>query len=372
MKSARAFRRWLLPVLLAPSVSILAQRVEPASDGFTNTPLLRPLNVGDRNLLDPRSARLGLPETSDVENVGYWTADKSTHTSFLDEGPQEFVPPPPDEAALPRFRRLERAYGSTPKNFTIDAVFFGRSGVDLAGATSVQMTQIGLNYTARFPFGDRFVLTLRPLGDVLFLQGPGGTGPILPPQVYKVAMDFQGDIMLNNQWGVSIGVTPGLWTDFVRFSGKDFRIPARLLLTYRYSETVFLAGGIMYTDNIQRNAFPCGGVIWDISERMRLELLFPRTRYVYKVSNVWEVYGVLEGYGSTYNITTAFPGQIIDDDFLYRDFRVMLGTQVDIYNRATLFTELGGVFCRKMKFDTPLQPTVWVNPAFILRVGVRF
>ena len=95
-------------------------------------------------------------------------------------------------------------------------------------------------------------------------------------------------------------------------------------------------------------------------------------RSVYLVNDFWQVYLVVDGYGSTYSIRSNINGSLYNEQFLYRDLRIMLGTQVDYFQRASIFVEAGGVMDRKFKFNDNLQPNYWVDPAFILRVGVRF
>lgn len=281
----------------------------------------------------------------------------------------EDLPPPESAPPLPRYRRMQ-ASGPRPKPFSVDHYFITRSNVDNAN-TSVAMSQLGVNYQARFPFSDAFQLTLRPLFNVLFLSGPGGPYD-LPPQLYTVAVDVQGDIHINEWLGFSAGLTPGIWTDFDGWNSNTFRLPARLLATFRIQDDLFVAAGAIYTDNLQHNAFPAGGLIWDPSEKIRVELLFPRSRVVYKLQENWQVYGVLEGYGNTYSIRSTIGGVTYNEQFLYRDLRLMLGTQVDFFERVSLFAEMGAVMDRKMKFDTSLQPTNTVDPGFIIRFGTRF
>ena len=266
------------------------------------------------------------------------------------------LPPP-----VPRYRASER---SAPKPVTFDFVFIGRAGVD-GPSTNVKMTELGATYRYRQPLMDRFAITARPIFDVLFLSGPGGAID-LPEQLYKVAVDFQGDYEINEQWGVSVGLTPGFWSDFAHTTSDDIRLPARVLATYRHRPGLIFAGGLLYTDNIRRNLLPGVGVIWDVTDRTRLELMWPRYRVVYKLIEDVQVYGVYERGGDTYNIRTGFDSE----DFEYRDRRFMLGTQIDYWSRASIVAELGVSFYRRFRFD--IQTDADINSAFFMRLGTRF
>lgn len=276
------------------------------------------------------------------------------------------LPPPMDQGLpLPSYHKIDRLQGGKPNPFTLDYVFIGRAGVD-APATNMKMSEVGLLYEHHWAYRDRFMFTFRPVAEVLFLSGPGGTAPELPEQLYKVALDIQGDFQIVPRFGISLGITPGLWTDFRRVTGDDLRLPARLLGTFALWDGLFIAGGVVYTDNLYRNLLPGIGVIWDVTERTRLELLWPRSKLGYRFSEELEIYGIFERGGDTYNIRA----NEVDEDFQYRDLRLMLGLKSDHWSRLSLFAETGLAFDRKLRFE--YQPDFDVKRAFIFRVGARF
>lgn len=277
--------------------------------------------------------------------------------------------PQPQDRALPRYERMARLTGAKERPFLLDVMFFGRANVE-GPATSVKMIELGGAYMHRFPIGERFLLTLKPFAGVVFLSGPSGPTPILPEQLYRVGLDVQGDLKLNEMVGLSVGVSPGFWTDFVRFSSDDVRLPARALLTAKVQDGLFVAGGVHYTDNIRRNLLPAIGILWDPIERVRVEVIYPRGRLIYFIHDEWQAYTVIERGGDTYNLRTPVAGTFVDEDFEYRDVRFLLGTQYDAWKYASVFLEAGVSFARKFRFD--YQPEADVDPAFVLRVGARF
>lgn len=276
------------------------------------------------------------------------------------------LPPPLDQGLpLPSYHKINRLQGGKPNPLTVDYIFIGRAGMD-SPATNVKMSEIGVLYEHHWPYRDRFLFTFRPVADILFLSGPGGDAPELPPQLYKIALDIQADVQITPRLGLSLGVTPGLWTDFMRVTGDDIRIPARLLGTAALWDGLFIAGGVVWTDNFYRNVLPGIGVIWDVNDRTRLELLWPRSKIGYRITEEFELYGIFERGGNTYNIRA----NEIDEDFQYRDLRLMLGVKSDHWSRVSLFAEAGVAFDRKMRFE--VQPDFDVKRAFLFRVGARF
>ncbi|MBY0586248.1 hypothetical protein K2X85_03675 [bacterium] len=276
------------------------------------------------------------------------------------------LPAPGDVLDLPSPRQFDRDNAPVyDKPATLDYIFMSRASVKNLD-TNFLVNQVGFDYRLTRPFfRTQAALTFRPAAEIMFLSGPGG-GIELPEQLYKIAFDFQLDIPFNEVFGVSLGITPGLWSDLIVIDGADFRLPARVLLTYRVNDSLFLAGGLIYTDNIRQNLLPGLGVIWDPNEKWHLEILYPRSRIVYRWNEDIAAYFVFERGGTTYNIREF--GQ--DEDFEYRDLRTLLGLEYNRIPRFGLFVELGVAFDRKFRFD--IQGNFDLGDSFILRAGTRF
>lgn len=274
------------------------------------------------------------------------------------------MPVPGSPLPLPAPAEFQRFQETRRKPLTIDYVFMPQSSVSGA-QQGVTYNEIGADYVWARPFWASSVFLFRPAVDIVFLAGPAPQ-PEVPEQLYKVAFDLQLDVPINETVGVSIGLTPGLWTDFIVVDGDDFRLPARALMTFRVNESLFLAAGVLYTDNIRRNVLPDIGVVWDPTSQWHLELLYPRSRVLYRFSEDWGVYFVFERGGTTYNIRTQ--GQ--DEDMEYRDWRAMFGVEVNRWSAFDLFVEVGGAWDRMFRFD--IQPDADIGDAFLLRAGARF
>src|SRR5215207_6529383 len=111
-------------------------------------------------------------------------------------------------ATPPGYERYSASSG-LDRPWRVDYMFFGRSGVHSPAAGSVLMQEINFSYRCRMPFYDRASLRIQPFFNVLFLDGPTGHDPVLPPQVYKLATDVE----LGFRWSecvlLSVAVTPG-------------------------------------------------------------------------------------------------------------------------------------------------------------------
>ncbi len=134
-----------------------------------------------------------------------------------------------------------------PMHFLADYVFLAPATTHDLG-NKFHMHEVELVAQMRIPVGDRLIFSLRPFGDVLFIVGPDTGPPMLgsplyPETLFKVAVDVQADFKFSERIGIAAAITPGLWTDFKAVGGDDFRLPARVLGTFRFTDSIYLAAG---------------------------------------------------------------------------------------------------------------------------------
>jgi len=248
----------------------------------------------------------------------------------------------------------------------LDYIFINRANVHAPAGGSVLMQQINVSHRFRTPVWDRASLRIQPFFDVLFLDGPTGHDPVLPPQLYKLATDVELGFRWSENVLLSFAVTPGFWTDFKGIETEDFRLPARALVAYKYSDGLYVSAGVIYTANYYRNILPTVGIIWDATDRWRFEFVAPRGRVVYRLHEELQFYVGLEGDGDTYTIRTN--GEV--ERMQYRDYRLFSGTEIATWERASVFLETGYSFNRRIR--TQLQEDRNLDNAFYLRMGLRF
>lgn len=337
-------------MLLVPTLFVALLGQTNGSSGTTSVQ-----NGWDR----PSSSKLG------IENENPFESEQLDRPLTHIVRQMNDLPAPNSTAPLPVPSRFEKTYQAQNKPATLDYIYMGKSSVEEPATSGVLMNQIGFDYRLVRPFFKTpAAFTFRPATSILFMSGPGGID--LPEQLYMFAFDFQLDIPVNERIGVSLGITPGIWSDLVVITNDSFRLPARALFTFKFSDTLFFAGGPIYTDNIRRNIIPGIGVIWDPNEKWHLELLYPRSRIVYRINDSWAPYLAIERGGTTYSIRL----NNANSDFEYRDYRLMLGIDIGQWTAANLFAECGFTFDRRFRFD--YLPQLTIQDSFILRVGARF
>ena len=262
-----------------------------------------------------------------------------------DSPPRSFGPPPP-----PRF--------------SLDGWFIGES--ELSGIDSqIAMSFLSVSHGRQFRKGFT-TLNVRPQFQTLFLGGPNGGGPGISEQVYGLTLDLQVDQPLSRKFGVQLGITPGLYTDFRNLSAESFRVPARLFGSYVFGPKLIVLGGLVYTAQPNLPFIPAAGFLWKPSERWRLEAIAPRPRLVYTASDRLQVYALFSFDSSTYAIESITGDELLQ----YRDFRVALGGEWTTKGKLRIFSEAGTAFSRRL--DLERQPDRNVEPGIFVRAGLRF
>ena len=248
----------------------------------------------------------------------------------------------------------------------VDYVLLGRADIHSPAGGSVLMQEINVSHRFRMPFWDRASLRIQPFFNVMFLNGPTQHDPVLPPQLYKLASDFELGFRWSERVMLSVAVTPGIWSDFRGIDSDDFRMPARAIIAYKWSDGLYVSAGVIWTDNYYSNILPTVGVIWDATDRWRFELVAPRGRVVYRLHEELQFYAGVEGGGDTYTIRTNGD----PEEFQYRDYRIFTGTEIATWDRASVLLETGYVFNRRFRLEK--QHDRNIDDGFFLRAGVRF
>lgn len=216
-----------------------------------------------------------------------------------------------------------------------------------------------------------FAVGLSPGFGAHVLNGPQSTD--LPGTLYDVSIDVQGMWVWNPKWTLYFGVSPSLYTDFHNTSSEAFRLPARILAFWNYSETLQLAFGAVYFDRQDVSWLPAAGLIYTPNERAKLELLFPKPRILRRVHasedrEGW-VYLGGEFAGGSYAIERSSG---LDDIATYSALRLLVG-----YERKRLRGgpvqrfEAGYVFNRTLRYASGIGDYDLGGTA-MLRVGVGF
>ncbi|MGE3316512.1 MAG: hypothetical protein AB7O26_15460, partial [Planctomycetaceae bacterium] len=195
----------------------------------------------------------------------------------------------------------------------------------------------------------------------------------LPSELYDAQIETRLIQPIGDVWGVDLAVTPAFFSDFDSGSNNGLRMTGHGMATLMLSDEWQFALGVMYLGREDVRLLPAGGVVWNISDGTKLELLMPKPRisqlvhanedYEQFAYTGFELWG-----GNSWDITR--PDDTFDT-FTYRDFRFVVGLETRSKNLLRGVFEIGYVFARKLEFrhdPTILEP----GDTLMLRLGSNY
>lgn len=289
----------------------------------------------------------------------------------------EQYPPAPEEALLlddgtvmaaPPTKKQEGKDG-----FIQEVSLIGSWLPQLEG-DNLGLTEASASITGGLPFPTRnYPLLITPFFQTMFLDGP--TTPDLPPRVYSTYLQFRWLPKLSETWRLDVGASPGIYSDFVVDAEHAFRLTGRGIVIYTYSERLMIAGGVLYLDRPDINYLPVGGLIWTPNDDWKLELIFPKPKIARRLNQYqgmfneeYWVYISGEFGGDTWFFENTSNNV---DQFIYRDWRAMLGFQRKVIGGISTHIEFGYVFNRRVEY-TSNTPDYEPGNTIMLRMGAVY
>lgn len=222
----------------------------------------------------------------------------------------------------------------------------------------------------QFGFRDLPLLTISPSYQMFFLNG-GSTNDI-PDRLFAAKLDFSWFMPLSKRWRAIIGVTPGLYGDFQSDSHEVFRVTGRGMAFFQWTHHLQLILGVVYLNREDVSVVPAVGLVYQPTDYMKYEFVFPRPRYSHRVwmrgdKERWWYFGGEFG-GGTYAVERTGGA---DDEITIRDFRILTGLETKHKDGRNWFAEAGIVFGRDVEFETgpgDFSP----DETIFLRMGITF
>jgi hypothetical protein len=199
--------------------------------------------------------------------------------------------------------------------------------------------------------------------------------PDLPAELHDIYLDVNWIFNVKpdpGEWSAHLAVRPGLFSDFQQDHDGAFRLQARGLVIYRYSETLTFVAGGQWLDREDVPFLPLGGIIYTPDENTSIELLSPRSKLAKRVAwcggcSTW-AYLAAEFGGESWAIERTSG---LSDQAAYSDLRLMLGLERKSDLGPMAFVEAGWVFNRHLEYESG-TPDFDPDDAFLLRAGIGF
>ncbi|MCA9065900.1 MAG: hypothetical protein KDA96_22685 [Planctomycetaceae bacterium] len=199
--------------------------------------------------------------------------------------------------------------------------------------------------------------------NVHWIDGP--IQPAVPSRVY----DFIGGIQVRNTFSdvlsCDLAFNVGVFSDFEGSAKEGVRFPAHAVGMLHVNRNTDFVFGMDYLDRPDIRMLPVVGVSLRnvISDRLRMDLVFPRPRLDVRLSDHHRVYLAGQLGGGTWDM--EYPDET-DDVVTMRDYRLLLGFESADSSGGLSSWEFGYVFGRQMEFGF-YPDTLHFPDAFVIQ-----
>ncbi len=224
------------------------------------------------------------------------------------------------------------------------------------GTNEEDIDELDLRAVLALPIPSRKApLLITPGFGVSILDGP--LWPDLPPVLYSAYTQIRWMRRWNPVLATDIAITPGVYSDFEQGADEAIRLPGHGAVLWTWSPEWQALVGCAYTDRLENNILPIGGLIWTPNEAVKYEMVFPNPKLAHRLP--WRdactdqlqdwVYLSGEFGGSAWAIQRA---DGTSDTVDYRDWRVVLGIERRLDGHRSFWLELGYLFSRRYLYES--------------------
>ena len=198
-----------------------------------------------------------------------------------------------------------------------------------------------------------------------FLGGPAETD--MPPRLFDFSIGYQYRDRLG-PLGFDLSAAVEASSDFEGSARKGVRFPSHAVGFLNVGPTIDAVFGVDYLDRGDIRLLPVAGLIWVPNPDMRFELVFPRPRAVFQLTDRHRLYLSGELGGGSWAIERV---TLLNDLATYRDLRVCIGVEyVEKGSERSAF-EIGYLFSRRLEYSSGLGD-MHLADAVVLRLVTRY
>lgn len=176
----------------------------------------------------------------------------------------------------------------------------------------------------------------------------GPTVVPLPPRVYEFVAGYHARDRISPRFSYDVFTSIGVYSDFEGSAREGVRFPAHAVGMLHVNRSTDVVFGIDYLGRDNIGVLPVFGLsLHDLAiDGLRLDLVFPRPRIDYAVSDRHRLY--LSGHTSGGDWDIEFPGGS-GEVMSYRDYRIAVGFETADDDGDLSSLELGYVFGRNLE-----------------------
>ena len=199
-------------------------------------------------------------------------------------------------------------------------------------------------------------------------------GADIPGELFDGYIQARWLRKIGTRLGVDLAVSPGWYSDFHNESSQALRITGHGFGAWEASKDLRVVAGVIYLDRYDVNLLPAGGLLWTPADDRRFELIFPRPRLAWRISerpqaSHW-LYLAAEFGGNQWAMQSQ-TGQ--DQIIVLRDYRLLAGWERRPANLGLSWKFEGGwVTGRSVEYYESNQPWFYPSDTFLVRAGVWY
>jgi hypothetical protein len=189
--------------------------------------------------------------------------------------------------------------------------------------------------------------------------------------LYKVKLPVTASFKATETIPVELSLVPGIHSDFKEVDGDDFRLEGSAVGSYAYTETLKFVFGLGYGEEFgDPKAFPIGGVSWKATQELQVDLIFPKPKISYAITDDARVFVSGAPAGGEWNVGER-DQQV---DVRQEGYRVGLGGEYQVVENGWLYAMAGREGGRKVSLAVDENTVVDekdIDDATFVQVGFR-
>ncbi len=188
-----------------------------------------------------------------------------------------------------------------------ESSFFGRGNVNAGSQAVGNITEISSSAD--------FVLSAQVSDKALFRLGvewqlysfdPSSSSAAIPNSVQGLDLAIGADLQVSPAVLLRIEAHPGIYSEFIDTTWKDFNVPFEIAGTYFVSSRLLIIGGLHVDVNANTPVFPVVGVHWKVSDKWVIDGVAPRPQLQYLVSDALTLFAGADLRETTFRMDPQF------------------------------------------------------------------
>ena len=176
-----------------------------------------------------------------------------------------------------------------------------------------------------------------------------------------------------DRWELAASLTPGFFTDFRKTDSEDFKTLFHGMASWQYSKSVRLVGGVAYDTAFGKDElYPVGGVRWDPTPSLSLQLVLPEPTVVWAPSDGLILHAHLLPAGGMWNVRDT-THESREYDFKEESWRAGFGAELRVGGSVWVHLSGGMDFEREYRIENNDEDYLLksaVDDTWYVRAGV--